>query len=105
MRIEPAVSVPSASGASPLATATAEPPLDPPATRSGAHGLRVGDAASLVVVIPQPNSWVVVLPRRTAPASFSRATATASPAGTRPAQMRDPHAVGTPAVSRRSFAT
>src|SRR6266849_5983438 len=34
-RPEPAVSVPSASGTSPAATATAEPELDPPGMRSG----------------------------------------------------------------------
>ena len=39
-RIEPPVSVPIAHGASPAATAAAEPPLEPPGTRSGSHGLR-----------------------------------------------------------------
>ena len=41
-RIEPPVSVPSASGAIEAATAAAEPPLEPPGTRSRSHGLRVG---------------------------------------------------------------
>ena len=36
-RPEPAVSVPSASGTSPAATATAEPELDPPGMRSPSH--------------------------------------------------------------------
>ena len=40
-RIEPPVSVPSASGASPAATAAAEPPLEPPGMRSRSQGLRV----------------------------------------------------------------
>ena len=40
-RIEPPVSVPSASGASHAATAAAEPPLEPPGMRSRSHGLRV----------------------------------------------------------------
>jgi hypothetical protein len=40
IRIEPAVSVPRAPSAPPVATATAEPPLDPPAMRSESHGLR-----------------------------------------------------------------
>ena len=41
-RIEPPVSVPSASGAMPAATAADEPPLEPPGTRAGSHGLCVG---------------------------------------------------------------
>jgi hypothetical protein len=41
-RIEPPVSVPIAQGASPAATAAAEPPLEPPGTRCGSQGLRVG---------------------------------------------------------------
>jgi hypothetical protein len=40
MRIEPPVSVPTEAKPMPLPTATADPPLDPPETRSGAHGLR-----------------------------------------------------------------
>ena len=39
MRTEPPVSGPSASGAMPDATATAEPLLDPPGMRSRPHGL------------------------------------------------------------------
>ena len=39
-RPEPAVSVPSASGTMPAATATAEPELDPPGMSSGSNGLR-----------------------------------------------------------------
>ena len=42
MRIDPAVSLPSASGAAIRATATAEPLLEPPAIRAGSHGLRHG---------------------------------------------------------------
>src|ERR1700733_4150302 len=41
-RIEPPVSVPSAATASPAATAAAEPPLEPPGTRSGSAGFRTG---------------------------------------------------------------
>ena len=39
-RPEPAVSVPSASGTSPAATATAEPELDPPGISAGLRALR-----------------------------------------------------------------
>ena len=38
MRIEPPVSEPSAASARFAASAAAEPPLDPPATRPGASG-------------------------------------------------------------------
>src|SRR5204863_9023423 len=38
MRIEPPESVPSAASASPVTSAAAEPPLDPPATRSTDNG-------------------------------------------------------------------
>ena len=41
-RIEPPVSVPTASGASNAATAAAEPPPEPPGMRPVSHGLRVG---------------------------------------------------------------
>ena len=40
--IEPPVSEPSAHGARPAATAAADPPEEPPGTRSGSHGFRVG---------------------------------------------------------------
>lgn len=57
IRIEPPVSVPSATGAAPMATATAEPPLDPPASRAGSQGLpqpgvRQDHASSGTVVRP-----------------------------------------------------
>jgi hypothetical protein len=45
--IKPAVSVPSVNGTLRVATAAAEPPLDPPVSRSDAHGLRVGPHAEM----------------------------------------------------------
>ena len=41
MRIEPPPSPPVASTAHPVATATAEPPDEPPGVSAGFHGLRV----------------------------------------------------------------
>src|ERR687891_697947 len=41
-RIDPPVSVPIAHGALPAATAAAEPPDDPPGTRSRSHGFWTG---------------------------------------------------------------
>ena len=45
MRIDPPVSDPSATTAVPCATAAAEPPLDPPGTRSSTAGFRTGPYA------------------------------------------------------------
>src|SRR3954451_18772261 len=42
MRIEPAPSLPCASGPRPVATAAAAPPLDPPGVFAMSHGLDVG---------------------------------------------------------------
>ncbi len=42
MRIEPPVSLPIAQSHMPIATATADPPDEPPATRLGSSGLRTG---------------------------------------------------------------
>src|ERR1051325_1311295 len=81
-RIEPPVSVPVAPGQRNAATAAPEPPLDPPGERSSAHGLRVGPYHGLFVVDPAANSWVLSLPRSTAPASFRRRTVSASSVGT-----------------------
>src|SRR6202161_4197722 len=75
IRIEPPPSVPRASGPRPEATAAAAPPPDPPAVRSGSHGLRVTPVSGLSVTPFQPNSGVVVFPISTAPCSRSRATA------------------------------
>ena len=46
MRTEPPVSVPTASGTSPAATAAADPALDPPAIRAGSCGLAHGPFAA-----------------------------------------------------------
>ena len=81
------MSVASASGTAPTATAIAEPPLEPP-------GLRVASRGSLApgVSAPRPSSSVRVLPRTIAPAARSRATIAASAAATRPCAR--PSAVG-----------
>src|SRR5207245_183407 len=74
-RIDPPVSDPSASGVMPAATATADPPLDPPGIRSSAQGLRDGPNAEFSVDDPIANSSQLVLPIRIAPASSMRASA------------------------------
>ena len=60
--IEPPVSEPSAQGASPPATAAAEPPESRPGTRSRSHGLCVGPYAEFSVDEPIANSSMFVLP-------------------------------------------
>src|SRR5581483_3752679 len=80
-RTEPPVSEPSATTALPCATAAAEPPLEPPGTRSGATGLRTGPYAEFSFDEPMANSSQFVLPIITPPASSSRAMAVASYGG------------------------
>ncbi len=77
-RIDPPVSDPSASGVRPAATATADPPLDPPGMRSSAQGLRDGPNAEFSVDEPIANSSQLVLPMMTAPARVRRDTTVAS---------------------------
>src|ERR671934_925944 len=88
----------------PVATATAEPALEPPGVRVGSQGLRVG-AGSF-----NASSVQAVLPTTTAPAWRSRATAGASPplspagpslevAASRSDSSADPALVGRPAVA------
>ena len=76
-RIEPPVSVPIDQGAVPAATAAAEPPEEPPGTRSGSHGFRTGPKPEFSVDEPIANSSWLVLPSTGAPAARSRATAVA----------------------------
>ena len=62
IRIEPAESVPSAASARPAATAAAEPPLDPPATRPGKRGFGTSPKCGFSEVVPYANSCRFVLP-------------------------------------------
>ena len=69
MRIEPPPSFACPTATIPLATAAAEPPLEPPVVRVVSHGLRVGPYASGSVVGTMPSSGVFVRPMQTKPAS------------------------------------
>jgi hypothetical protein len=104
-RIEPPVSVPSDHGAMPAATAAAEPPEEPPGTRVGSQGLRVGPYAECSVEEPIANSSMLDLPSETRPAACVRSTTSASQIGRKPARMREPAVVGTSRVEKRSFST
>jgi hypothetical protein len=79
---DPPMSVPSASGTQPEATAAAEPPEEPPGDRDGSHGLRVTPQSGLSVKLAYANSGVVVLPTMIAPAPSSRSTRRALQSGT-----------------------
>ena len=77
-RIEPPPSDASEIGVTRVATATAEPPLEPPGVRVGSQGLRVTPCKDDSVAKHQPFSGDVDLPNNTAPAFLSRVTIAAS---------------------------
>ena len=58
LRSDPPKSLPCASHAMPVASATAAPPDEPAADRASRHGLRVAPNTSLNVLAPAPNSGV-----------------------------------------------
>ena len=103
IRTEPPPSEPGAKGSSRAATATAAPPLDPPAPRERSHGLRAGGPASVSVYDGSPNSGVLVLPRLTPPASSRASTRSSDSVGTLPCISREPNRAGTPARLCRSL--
>src|SRR3990172_4452159 len=97
--MEPPVSLPSASGTMPAATAAAEPPDEPPGERDGSHGLRVGPRLEVSVDDPIANSPRLVGPTTTAPAARSFATPVASKGETKPSRMRGAKLAGSPACT------
>src|SRR5262245_16621901 len=103
IRIEPAPSEPSASGASPAATAAAPPPVEPPGVRERSQGLRDSPKSRLSVEPRHANSGRFVLPTRIAPAARRRATLGASSGATNSASSRDPYVTRSPAVQRLSL--
>ena len=76
-RTEPPVSEPSAAGTTPAATSAAEPPEEPPGTRSGSIGFFTRPNAECSVDEPIANSSMLVLAAIIAPAARSRLTAVA----------------------------
>ncbi len=86
------------------ASAADEPPEEPPGVFALFQGLRVTPVRGESVEPFQPNSGVVVLPIRTAPASRSRATHGASSVhGPLGSMVREPRSVGQPLVSSKSL--
>src|SRR5258706_15438806 len=78
IRTDPPPSVPRCSAPMQSAAATADPPLDPPGVFDKSQGLRVMPLSLLSVTPFQPNSGVVVLPRKMTPCSLNLATQGAS---------------------------
>src|SRR3954454_14832558 len=99
----PRVAAPRAPEPNPAAIAAALPPLDPPGTRDGSWGLRVGPNAEFSVDEPMANSSRLVLPTNTAPAPARRDTTVASYGGRQCSRILDEHVVGTPRVHMLSF--
>src|SRR5512141_2072981 len=85
------------------ATAAAEPPLDPPATRVVSHGLRTGPNAEFSVDDPIANSSRFVLPAIAAPATRNFAMAVASNGETNLRRIADAHVVGMSVVTMLSL--
>src|SRR3954468_475370 len=102
-RTEPPVSEPRATGTMRAATATAEPPDEPPGTRAGSHGLRAGPNAECSVEEPIANSSRFVLPTMLHPPRRSRATAVASNGERNLPRIREAHVVGMSVVTMLSF--
>ncbi len=90
LRSEPPKSLPSATGSIRDASAAAVPPLLPPALFVRSYGLRVAPYTSLNVCEPSPNSGVLVLPMKIAPAARIRATPTESACGTCSRKIGEP---------------
>src|SRR5690349_1318282 len=89
----------------PAATAAADPPEDPPGTRSGASGFFAGPNALCSVEDPMANSSMFDFATMIAPASLSLRTAVAGKALTYPSRILDPHDVGRTDVAMLSFTT
>src|SRR5947208_14694479 len=82
IRSEPPVSEPVHTGSMSQASATAEPPEEPPALSRGSNGLPVAPQTTLRELAPAPNSGTLVLATMIAPALRTSATMAASSTGT-----------------------
>src|SRR3989338_10494700 len=89
--MDPPVSDPKAANAMSAATAAAEPPLDPPGTRSKSQGFRAVPKAEVSQDDPKANSSMLHWPRIVAPLFLNRSITVASYGATCPFNMLDPH--------------
>ena len=106
--MEPFVSVPTASGTIPAATAAPEPDDDPPALRSSAQGLPVRPPTADQPLVDMgdrkfAHSDMFAAPIITAPASRSRRATGESRTTSRPASANDPAVPGSPTASMLSL--
>src|SRR6516162_6559078 len=102
-RMEPPVSVPSAIGTLHAPTVLALPPDDPPGTRVGSHGLRVGKNAEFSHDDPIANSSIFVLPMITAPASSSLRTTVDEYGERKFSKILEPAVVISPSTQKMSL--
>ncbi len=105
--IEPSVSVPTATGARPAATAAAEPELEPDGLRPAPCGFTVWPPSVLHPLLDRGERMLAhsdrfALPRITAPAARSPATRKASP-NSAPARAGEPAVAGSPATAMLSL--
>ena len=103
LRSDPPMSLPRPIGLMPVASATASPPLEPPAVRARFHGLRVRPCSELSVCTRRPMSGRLVRPIGMPPAARILSTTGASIGTTACANAGTPQVVGRPAMSMFSF--
>ena len=103
LRTEPPVSVPSAAGTMPAASATPEPLDEPPGKWLPPQGLTAGGHGRSNDGPPMANSCVASLPIMMPPAALSRAVTGASAAATLSISTLECAVVGSPATSMMSF--
>ena len=106
--IDPSVSVPTARGVRPPATAAPDPDDDPPALRSSAHGLPVRPPSADQPLVDRDDRMFAhsdrfVAPRTMSPASRRRSTSGASWLTIRSASANDPAEPGRPTASMLSL--
>ena len=97
------MSLPNSSPVSPAASAAADPPDEPPAPRVTSHGLFVVPYTALYDWKSARDIGTLVLPKITAPAARSRATATASWPAMLSANAGKPNVVGCPGMLKLSL--
>ena len=85
------------------ATAAAQPPLEPPGTRSKSHGLLLRPNAEFSVELPIANSSMFNRPNSTAPASRSVRTTVPSYGERKSPRIFDEQLAGWPLAQNKSF--
>jgi hypothetical protein len=103
IRTEPPWSPPTARSTAPDTTSATLPLDEPPALRVGSQGLRTGQGCDVKLAPEKHRSSHTDLPAMVAPAASSRVTTVASRVGTKPATVRDPLVMGTPATDTLSL--